>query len=72
MDHGSIIKNGCKIIGPVIIGKNCVIEANTTIGPNTSLMTSIRVNRKLVNQIVILYYSKSYIKLQYIFLITSE
>ena len=37
MDHGSIIKNGCKIIGPVIIGKNCVIEANTTIGPNTSI-----------------------------------
>ena len=37
VDHGSIIKNGCKIIGPVIIGKNCVIEANTTIGPNTSI-----------------------------------
>ena len=37
VDQGSIIKSGCKIIGPVIIGKNCVIEANTTIGPNTSI-----------------------------------
>ena len=33
----SIIKNGAKIIGPVIIGKNCIIHSNTTIGPNASI-----------------------------------
>ena len=35
--EGSIIKAGSRIIGPVIIGKNCTIESNTTIGPNTSI-----------------------------------
>ena len=34
---GSLIKTGSSIIGPVIIGKNCIIEPNTTIGPNTSI-----------------------------------
>ena len=33
----SIIKNGAKIIGPVIIGKNCIIHPDTTIGPNASI-----------------------------------
>lgn len=35
--EGTIIKNGTKIIGPVIIGKNCTIEKNTLIGKNTSV-----------------------------------
>jgi len=35
--EGSLIKTGSSITGPVIIGKNCVIEPNTTIGPNTSI-----------------------------------
>ena len=34
---GSLIKTGSSIIGPVIIGKNCIIESNTMIGPNTSI-----------------------------------
>jgi glucose-1-phosphate thymidylyltransferase len=33
----SIIKNGAKIIGPAIIGKNCIIHPYTTIGPNASI-----------------------------------
>ena len=33
----SLIKTGSRITGPVIIGKNCMIEPNTTIGPNTSI-----------------------------------
>ncbi len=34
---GTIIKKGCKIIGPVIIGKNCIISDNAYIGSNTSI-----------------------------------
>jgi glucose-1-phosphate thymidylyltransferase len=34
---GTIIKNGSKIIGPVIIGENCLISDNSNIGPNTSI-----------------------------------
>ena len=34
---GTIIKNKSKIIGPVIIGKNCLIDDNVEIGPNTSI-----------------------------------
>jgi glucose-1-phosphate thymidylyltransferase len=34
---GTIIKNGSKIIGPVIIGENCLISDNAYIGPNTSI-----------------------------------
>ena len=33
----SIIKNGAKIIGPVIIGENCIINAHSVIGPNASI-----------------------------------
>ena len=35
--EGTVIKNGAKIIGPTIIGKNCVIEKGTVIGENTSI-----------------------------------
>jgi NDP-sugar pyrophosphorylase family protein len=31
----SVIKTGCHIEGPVIIGNNCVIEPNCYLGPNT-------------------------------------
>jgi len=34
---GTILKNGSQIIGPVIIGKNCIIDSGTRIGPNTSI-----------------------------------
>jgi len=37
IDNGTIIKKGAEIIGPVIIGKNCIIGAETHIGPNTSI-----------------------------------
>jgi glucose-1-phosphate thymidylyltransferase len=35
--ENSTIKSGAKIIGPVIIGKNCIIHSHTTIGPNASI-----------------------------------
>lgn len=37
IDEGTIIKDGSRIVGPVIIGKNCTVEPNTTIGPNVSI-----------------------------------
>ena len=37
VEEGTIIKKGCKIIGPAVIGKNCIINENSTIGPNTSI-----------------------------------
>mgnify|MGYP006276636233 FL=1 len=42
---GTILQNGSKIIGPTIIGKDCVIESGCTVGPNTSIGD----NSKLVN-----------------------
>ena len=53
VDEGSTIKTGSRISGPVIIGKNCLIEANTTIGPNTSIGdNSILSNCDIENSIV--------------------
>jgi len=37
IEKGVLIKQNSKIIGPVIIGKNCIIESNTRIGPYTSI-----------------------------------
>ena len=37
LGKNSIIKKGCKIIGPVIIGKDCVIGNNSIIGSNVSI-----------------------------------
>lgn len=42
--EGSIIKTGAKITGPVIIGKNCIVEPNTVIGPNTSIGDNSRIS----------------------------
>ena len=42
--EGTVLQNGVKIIGPVIIGKNCTIEANVTIGPNTSIGDNSRLS----------------------------
>jgi len=33
----SQIKSGATLIGPVIIGKNCIIDSGTRVGPNTSI-----------------------------------
>jgi glucose-1-phosphate thymidylyltransferase len=35
--EGTVIKNSSKIIGPVIIGKNCTINDGVCVGPNTSI-----------------------------------
>jgi glucose-1-phosphate thymidylyltransferase len=51
--EGTILKNGVKIIGPTIIGKNCVIESDTTIGPNVSIGDNSRLAKcEISNSIV--------------------
>ena len=37
LGKNSVIKSGCKIIGPVIIGDNCTIDHNSMIGSNVSI-----------------------------------
>jgi glucose-1-phosphate thymidylyltransferase len=41
---GAIIKNGVKIVGPAIIGENCIIEGSTVIGENTSIGENSHLN----------------------------
>ena len=49
----SILKEGSEIIGPVIIGENCVIGKNCIIGPNTSIGDDSKIsNSNLENTIV--------------------
>ena len=49
----SILKNGCELIGPIIIGQNCVIEKNCIIGPNTSIGDESKIsNSNIENTIV--------------------
>ncbi len=51
--EGTIIKNQSKIIGPVIIGKNCLINHNVSIGPNTSIGDNSEVSQcKIENSII--------------------
>jgi UDP-N-acetylglucosamine diphosphorylase/glucosamine-1-phosphate N-acetyltransferase len=41
--EGSIIRAGCYIVGPVIIGKNCDIGPNTVILPSTAIGDNITI-----------------------------
>ena len=53
LGKNSIIKNGCKIIGPVIIGENCIIEKNSILGPNVSIGNNCKIgNCQLENTII--------------------
>ena len=51
--EGTIIKNQSKIIGPVIIGKNCLINDNVSVGPNISIGDNSEVSQcKIENSII--------------------
>jgi len=52
--EGTIIKSGAKIVGPVIIGKNCVIEKNTLIGKNTSIGDNSRISDCAISNSIIM------------------
>jgi len=51
--EGTILRDNVKIIGPVIIGKNCIIESGTILGPNTSIGDNSRLAKcQISNSIV--------------------
>ena len=51
--EGTIIKNHSKIVGPVIIGKNCLIDDNVCVGPNTSIGDNSEISQcEIKNSIV--------------------
>jgi len=51
---GTQIKKNCKIIGPVIIGENCIIEENTSIGPNTSIGNNVKISKSNIQDSIIM------------------
>ena len=49
----SILKSGCQLNGPIIIGENCVIGKNCVIGPNASIGNETKIsNSNIENTIV--------------------
>jgi glucose-1-phosphate thymidylyltransferase len=50
----SIIKAGTKIIGPVIIGENCIIGPDTTIGKNTSIGNNSKISKCHIEDSIIM------------------
>jgi glucose-1-phosphate thymidylyltransferase len=51
---GTIIKKGCKIIGPVIIGKNCIISDNAYIGSNTSIGDNTSISQSSIKNSIVM------------------
>ena len=46
-------ENNCKIIGPVIIGEDCILENNCIIGPNVSIGNNCKIaNSQVENSII--------------------
>ncbi|MEM3062873.1 MAG: NDP-sugar synthase [Nitrososphaerota archaeon] len=52
--EGTLIKTGAKIKGPVMIGRNCIIEPDTIVGPNTSIGDDSRIALCDINNSIIM------------------
>ena len=52
--EGTIIKSNSKIIGPVIIGKNCLIDSETYVGPYTSIGNDSKLSKCTVKNSIIM------------------
>ena len=52
--EGTKIESGSKIIGPTIIGKNCLISNHSCIGPNTSINNNVQLSYCDVKNSIIL------------------
>ena len=51
--NNSLLQTGVKIIGPVIIGNNCIIGPNVKIGPNVSIGDNVTIrNCQIDNSII--------------------
>ena len=53
-NEGTKIKKNCQITGPVIIGKNCILEENTIIGPNTSIGDNSKISKSDIQDSIIM------------------
>jgi len=54
IDVDTIIHSGCKLLGPIIIGKNCEIGPNSYIGPYTSIGDKTRIiGGEIENSVII-------------------
>ena len=54
IDKDTIIKKYTKIIGPVIIGKNCSIDSNCIIGPNVSIGNNSKLSKCQISNCIIM------------------
>ncbi len=52
--QNTIIKSGVKLIGPIIIGNNCIIDSNTNVGPNTSIGDNSNLSKCSVEDSIIM------------------
>ncbi len=52
--EGTKLKSGSKLIGPVVIGKNCIIENNSKIGPNTSIGDNTKISNSDIEDSIIM------------------
>ena len=52
--EGTVIKNGSRIVGPLIIGKECVIGPDANIGPNISIGDNSKLSRCHVKNSIIM------------------
>ena len=50
----TLIRSGSKIVGPVIIGKNCVIGSDTYVGPNTSIGDNSKLSKCNIENSIIM------------------
>ena len=52
--ENSTIKANCEIIGPVIIGQNCIIESGSKIGPNISIGNNSKISKCHIKNSIIM------------------
>ena len=50
----TVIKNGSRIVGPIIIGKKCIIGPNAHIGPNISIGDNSKLSRCNIENSIIM------------------
>ena len=54
VEKGSVIESNTKIIGPVVIGKNCTIGPNAVIGPFVSIGDGCHIRKSKIESSIIL------------------
>ena len=54
LGKNSIIKDGTKILGPVIIGDDCIIEKNCILGPNVSIGNCSKISNSNIDNSIIM------------------